>query len=176
MSDGVRQALLSHWLRCTGSTPRGPLPAPSSPQAPAGRGCSLLSRAGGRSDDVTHKGKKIDWGAWAITGDDPEFGGTGNPDRHRRRLRPCARRAPLLACVLFRQLEAKCRLLLNHGIVPASCGLGLGPGLWGPPGMIPHGRGLSSVSAAPFIALRSVQPAAGSLADRRASWEPWQAW
>ncbi len=96
--------------------------------------------------------------------------------RHRRRLRPCARRAPLLACVLFRQLEAKCRLLLNHGIVPASCGLGLGPGLWGPPGMIPHGRGLSSVSAAPFIALRSVQPAAGSLADRRASWEPWQAW
>jgi len=80
VSYGVRQALLSHWLRCTGSTPRGPLPAPSSPQAPAGRGCSLLSRAGGRSDDVTHKGKKIDWGAWAITGDDPEFGGTGNPD------------------------------------------------------------------------------------------------
>ena len=33
-----------------------------------------------RRDDVTHKGEKIDWGAWAITGDDPEFRGTGNPD------------------------------------------------------------------------------------------------
>ena len=29
---------------------------------------------------MTHKGEKIDWGAWAITGDDPEFRGTGNPD------------------------------------------------------------------------------------------------
>ena len=31
-------------------------------------------------DDVNHKGEKIDWGQWAITGDDPDFGGTGNPD------------------------------------------------------------------------------------------------
>ena len=29
---------------------------------------------------MTHHGEKIDWGAWAITGDDPEFGGTGNAD------------------------------------------------------------------------------------------------
>jgi hypothetical protein len=31
-------------------------------------------------DDVTHDGKRIDWGKWAITGDDSAFGGTGNPD------------------------------------------------------------------------------------------------
>lgn len=31
-------------------------------------------------DDVTHDGRKIDWGKWAITGNDPVFGGTGNPD------------------------------------------------------------------------------------------------
>lgn len=31
-------------------------------------------------DDVDHTGKKIDWGKWAITGNDPSFGGTGNPD------------------------------------------------------------------------------------------------
>ncbi len=31
-------------------------------------------------DDVNHKGEKIDWGQWAITGDDPDFDGTGNPD------------------------------------------------------------------------------------------------
>ncbi|KAF8062795.1 AMY1.2 [Scenedesmus sp. PABB004] len=31
-------------------------------------------------DDVTHTGRKIDWGKWAITGNDPVFGGTGNPD------------------------------------------------------------------------------------------------
>lgn len=31
-------------------------------------------------DDVDHLGNKIDWGQWAITGDDPEFGGQGNPD------------------------------------------------------------------------------------------------
>ena len=31
-------------------------------------------------DDSNHKGEKIDWGVWAITGDDPDFGGTGNPD------------------------------------------------------------------------------------------------
>lgn len=31
-------------------------------------------------DDVSHTGEKIDWGKWAITGNDPEFGGTGNPD------------------------------------------------------------------------------------------------
>ncbi len=33
-----------------------------------------------RRDDVSHSGEKIDWGQWAITGNDPEFGGTGNPD------------------------------------------------------------------------------------------------
>ena len=32
------------------------------------------------SDDVDHHGRKLDWGKWAITGDDPEFGGSGNPD------------------------------------------------------------------------------------------------
>lgn len=31
-------------------------------------------------DDVTHDGRKIDWGQWAITGNDPEYNGTGNPD------------------------------------------------------------------------------------------------
>ena len=31
-------------------------------------------------DDVNHKGEKLDWGQWAITGNDPDFGGTGNPD------------------------------------------------------------------------------------------------
>jgi hypothetical protein len=31
-------------------------------------------------DDVTHDGRNIDWGKWAITGNDPIFGGTGNPD------------------------------------------------------------------------------------------------
>ena len=31
-------------------------------------------------DDVNHKGEKIDWGKWAITGNDPDFNGTGNPD------------------------------------------------------------------------------------------------
>ncbi|KAG1652649.1 hypothetical protein FOA52_009212 [Chlamydomonas sp. UWO 241] len=31
-------------------------------------------------DDVDHAGKDIDWGKWAITCDDHEFGGTGNPD------------------------------------------------------------------------------------------------
>ncbi|KAK9830242.1 hypothetical protein WJX72_010520 [[Myrmecia] bisecta] len=31
-------------------------------------------------DDVDHNGKPIDWGQWAITGDDPEFNGSGNPD------------------------------------------------------------------------------------------------
>jgi hypothetical protein len=31
-------------------------------------------------DDVTHDGHRIDWGKWAITGNDPAFGGTGNPD------------------------------------------------------------------------------------------------
>ena len=31
-------------------------------------------------DDVNHKGEKIDWGQWAITGNDPDFNGTGNPD------------------------------------------------------------------------------------------------
>lgn len=41
---------------------------------------SRFSEPLGCSDDVTHHGEKIDWGAWAITGDDPEFGGTGNAD------------------------------------------------------------------------------------------------
>jgi alpha-amylase len=31
-------------------------------------------------DDVDHHGRLIDWGHWAITGNDHEFGGTGNPD------------------------------------------------------------------------------------------------
>ncbi|KAL0051267.1 hypothetical protein WJX82_004481 [Trebouxia sp. C0006] len=31
-------------------------------------------------DDVSHKGEKVDWGKWAITCDDPDFGGEGSPD------------------------------------------------------------------------------------------------
>ncbi len=31
-------------------------------------------------DDINHKGEKIDWGQWAITGDDPDFGGQGSAD------------------------------------------------------------------------------------------------
>lgn len=31
-------------------------------------------------DDVPHPGKKIDWGEWAVVGDDEKFDGTGNPD------------------------------------------------------------------------------------------------
>jgi hypothetical protein len=31
-------------------------------------------------DDVDHNNNSIDWGQWAITSDDPDFGGTGNPD------------------------------------------------------------------------------------------------
>jgi len=27
-------------------------------------------------DDVDHNNTKIDWGKWAITGNDPHFGGT----------------------------------------------------------------------------------------------------
>lgn len=34
----------------------------------------------GCRDDISHTGEKIDWGQWAITGDDPDFNGTGNPD------------------------------------------------------------------------------------------------
>eukprot|EP00879_Flechtneria_rotunda_P030447 GHRR01033080.1.p1 GENE.GHRR01033080.1~~GHRR01033080.1.p1 ORF type:complete len:219 (+),score=42.37 GHRR01033080.1:447-1103(+) len=31
-------------------------------------------------DDHDHEGHPIDWGQWAITGNDHEFGGQGNPD------------------------------------------------------------------------------------------------
>ncbi|GIL81108.1 hypothetical protein Vretimale_12784 [Volvox reticuliferus] len=31
-------------------------------------------------DDVDHKGRRIDWGKWAITCNDPTFQGSGNPD------------------------------------------------------------------------------------------------
>mmetsp|Transcript_5062 Transcript_5062/g.15337 ORF Transcript_5062/g.15337 Transcript_5062/m.15337 type:complete len:549 (-) Transcript_5062:926-2572(-) len=31
-------------------------------------------------DDISHRGHRIDWGKWAITCNDPIFGGTGNPD------------------------------------------------------------------------------------------------
>ena len=31
-------------------------------------------------DDIEHKGRRIDWGRWAICSNDPEFQGTGNPD------------------------------------------------------------------------------------------------
>jgi alpha-amylase len=31
-------------------------------------------------DDVDHEGRNIDWGKWAITGDDPAFDGHGNAD------------------------------------------------------------------------------------------------
>ena len=56
---------LARWVRVDGMA-----------LSPAGTNGRLLRRR----DDVTHKGEKIDWGAWAITGDDPEFRGTGNPD------------------------------------------------------------------------------------------------
>ena len=29
---------------------------------------------------MTHDGRKINWGQWAITSDDPKFDGTGNKD------------------------------------------------------------------------------------------------
>ncbi|GBF91845.1 glycoside hydrolase [Raphidocelis subcapitata] len=32
------------------------------------------------SDDTDHKGRRIDWGRWAITCDDPHFNGSGNRD------------------------------------------------------------------------------------------------
>jgi alpha-amylase len=35
-------------------------------------------------DDVDHPGHKIDWGEWAIAGDDHEFGGRGNRDSGER--------------------------------------------------------------------------------------------
>ena len=41
-------------------------------------------------DDVTHDGHKVDWGKWAITGNDPVFGGTGNPDTGARSQQPAA--------------------------------------------------------------------------------------
>lgn len=31
-------------------------------------------------DDQEHYGHRLDWGKWAITGNDPAFKGTGNPD------------------------------------------------------------------------------------------------
>jgi alpha-amylase len=31
-------------------------------------------------DDVPHPGRRIDWGPWAITGNDPQFGGKGRDD------------------------------------------------------------------------------------------------
>lgn len=31
-------------------------------------------------DDIDHHGSKIDWGQWAITCDDPDFGGQGSQD------------------------------------------------------------------------------------------------
>ena len=31
-------------------------------------------------DDVEHKGERVDWGKWAITCDDPDFGGEGQTD------------------------------------------------------------------------------------------------
>lgn len=40
-------------------------------------------------DDVDHHGRKIDWGKWAITGNDPAFGGTGNPDTGQETLQHC---------------------------------------------------------------------------------------
>lgn len=49
-------------------------------------------------DDVTHDGRKIDWGKWAITGNDPVFGGTGNPDTGAYgsgNLQPCNRLSTL---------------------------------------------------------------------------------
>ena len=33
-----------------------------------------------RRDDVDHRGNRIDWGRWAITSNDPDFKGEGNPD------------------------------------------------------------------------------------------------
>ena len=31
-------------------------------------------------DDIEHEGEKVDWGKWAITCDDPDFGGEGQHD------------------------------------------------------------------------------------------------
>ena len=32
------------------------------------------------SDDRDYADNPVDWGRWAITGDDPDFKGKGNPD------------------------------------------------------------------------------------------------
>jgi hypothetical protein len=53
-------------------------------------------------DDITHDGRKIDWGKWAITGNDPVFGGTGNPDTG---ARTCVRPARLAPLVLLSTLQ-----------------------------------------------------------------------
>ena len=37
-------------------------------------------RAWGWCRDVSPTGEQIEWGRWAITGNDPDFRGTGNPD------------------------------------------------------------------------------------------------
>ena len=42
--------------------------------------CSELYKWLSYRDDVTHDGEKIDWGKWAITCDDPDFGGEGMHD------------------------------------------------------------------------------------------------
>lgn len=34
----------------------------------------------GCRDDIEHEGERIDWGKWAITCDDPDFGGEGSQD------------------------------------------------------------------------------------------------
>jgi hypothetical protein len=37
------------------------------------------------TDDIDHDGEPLNWDKWAITGNDPFFGGTGNPDTGARR-------------------------------------------------------------------------------------------
>ncbi len=70
----------------TKDTTHAPFPARPAPPAtprPARRCADDLSADGVYNkfrDDVTHEGHKIDWGKWAITSNDPNFKGTGNPD------------------------------------------------------------------------------------------------
>lgn len=42
--------------------------------------CSAVLSPPRRWLQVTHRGKPIDWGQWAITSDDPVFSGAGNKD------------------------------------------------------------------------------------------------
>lgn len=77
-------------------------------------------------DDVTHDGHKVDWGKWAITGNDPVFGGTGNPDTGApsRQRHPCCRHgAPLADSTASCPQGASDQLMLLNLSPASSCSL-----------------------------------------------------